>query len=63
MANTICFDDNPRGEAGEVDDVRWNWMLAPEVPAIELLASKDLPELPLCRSRLGAQLAGAIADV
>ena len=62
MANAISFDSESRRETGKIHNEWWNRMLAPEVPAIELLPSKDLPELSLSRRRLLTQASRLVAN-
>ena len=61
MLAAVSFDDKARSKAGKVGKVRWNRMLPPKVPPIQLFAAQDLPQFPLGRCRLRAQVARAIA--
>ncbi len=53
---TVYLDDEPLFEAGKVDDVVSNWVLAAELLALELSAPEGLPEALLCVSGIATEV-------
>jgi len=44
VLSAVAFDDQSPIDADEVDNVWCNWILPPELKALELPASQTLPE-------------------
>ena len=61
MLPTICFNDQPVREAGEISNVRANWNLTTKLYAKHLVLPKMTPQLFLCIGHVCAQGAGKVA--